>query len=91
MMSGSGGNSTGRSRERVWSRRSGGPRAPTRTARFRLRGLEADARYIVTDLDDPERPRQFPGRELMDRGLPITLPDRRSSAILIYVRPGEAK
>jgi len=60
--------------------------SPYELARFKLRGLEATARYRVTDLDKPETPQQFGGRELMERGLPISLPDPRSSAMLTYRR-----
>jgi alpha-galactosidase len=60
--------------------------SPYEMARFRLRGLEASGRYAVTDLDKPETPQQFSGRELMERGLPITLPAPRSSAVLTYRR-----
>ena len=43
---------------------------------------------IVTDLDQPENSPQFSGSELMERGLPITLRDQRSSGLFTYRRAG---
>jgi alpha-galactosidase len=60
--------------------------SPYELARFKLRGLEAAVRYVVTDLDKPETPQRFSGRELVERGLPITLPVPRSSCLLTYRR-----
>ncbi|HEY9171147.1 MAG TPA: NPCBM/NEW2 domain-containing protein [Verrucomicrobiae bacterium] len=39
------------------------------SARFKLRGLDANARYVVTDLDHPDRPQTLTGAELMEKGL----------------------
>ncbi|HEY9172030.1 MAG TPA: GH36 C-terminal domain-containing protein, partial [Verrucomicrobiae bacterium] len=39
------------------------------SARFKLRGLDANARYVVTDLDRPDRPQTLTGAELMEKGL----------------------
>jgi len=60
--------------------------SPYETCRLRLRGLEADPLYAVDDLDRPGETRRFPGKELLEKGLPVTLPVPRSSAILIYRR-----
>jgi len=65
--------------------------SPYEMARFKLRGLNAAARYSVTDLEKPELPQQFGGQELMERGLPITLVDPRSSGVLTYQRWSERK
>ena len=54
-------------------------------ARFTLRGLEADARYVVTNLDAPE-PRELTGRELMETGVRVELAERPSSAVIAYKR-----
>ena len=54
-------------------------------------GFAAAARYAVLDLDKPEAPRQFSGHELLERGLPITLAEPRSSGLLTYQRLDEAK
>jgi alpha-galactosidase len=60
--------------------------SPYEMARFKLRGLDSTARYLVTDLDHLDRPARFTGRELLESGLPLTLPAPRSSGILIYRR-----
>jgi alpha-galactosidase len=65
--------------------------SPYEMARFKLRGLEAETRYTVTDLDKLDAPLQLRGRELMERGLPITLRDPRSSGLSIYRRWSERK
>ena len=65
--------------------------SPYELARFKLRGLDAAARYVVADLDKPETPQQWSGRELMERGLPITLRDPRSSGLLTDRRLSETK
>ena len=49
------------------------------------------ALVLFASLDEPQTPRQFTGRELMERGLPITLPDTRSSGLLTYRRLAERK
>jgi alpha-galactosidase len=53
------------------------------SARLRLRGLNADANYLVTHLDTGRQ--QFcRGQNLMEKGLPITLADKPDTAILVY-------
>ena len=49
---------------------------------FPLFGLEADARYAVTDVDNPETATELTGRELMEGGLPITIKDKPGSAVV---------
>ena len=53
--------------------------------RFRLRGLDPDARYTVTDLDRNE-PRVVTGRELIDPGLRVEIANRPGAAIVTYKR-----
>lgn len=53
------------------------------SARFKLRGLEPDARYTLTDLD-AGRPQQFSGRELGEKGLLVTAPNRPSAVVILY-------
>lgn len=54
------------------------------SARFKLRGLEAGARYLVRDLDTPDAKPQFTGRELMETGLVLTLAEQPSARIVTY-------
>ena len=56
------------------------------TARFPLRGLDATGRYEVADLDDPTKKCEVAGRELMERGLPVTLNEKPAAGLLSYRR-----
>lgn len=56
------------------------------SARFKLRGLDPAARYRVEMLDAPKSAAQFSGGELMQRGLPVVLPDRPSAAVVTYIK-----
>ena len=53
------------------------------SARFKLRGLEANARYSLTNLDTPGT-KEMTGRELMEEGLPVSIAQRPSAAIVTY-------
>jgi alpha-galactosidase len=61
--------------------------------RLRLRGLDPEGRYEVTDLDAGE-PRLVSGREIATRGLQVTISDQPGSALVVYrrvdPRPGDA-
>ena len=50
---------------------------------FRLRGLEPDTNYEITNLDGGE-PQQASGRELMDKGLVINIADKPGAAVVAY-------
>jgi alpha-galactosidase len=63
------------------------PDSPFETARFRLRGLEAGARYSVSDLDAPGTA-EFSGKELMEKGLALSIPNRPGAVVLVYGRLG---
>ncbi|MGQ9699045.1 MAG: alpha-galactosidase [Armatimonadota bacterium] len=52
-------------------------------ARFRLKGLEPDAAYVVRDLDS-RRGRSYTGRELMEVGLRMEIARRPGAALLVY-------
>lgn len=56
-------------------------------ARFRLRGLDPEARYVVTEVTQ-DTTREMTGRKLMDEGALLTLPDRPQAAIYLYKRLG---
>jgi alpha-galactosidase len=53
------------------------------SARFKLRGLEPDAVYVLTNLDVAGTT-EMTGRELLERGLPVVLKERPSAAIITY-------
>ena len=55
------------------------------SARLPLSGLQEDARYRITDLDSGEQT-ELDGRELLQRGLPVAIPERPGSAVLMYER-----
>ena len=55
------------------------------TARFKLQGLDAAARYRVTNLD-VSGSQEMSGQELMERGLEIRLDRAPDSALLSYRR-----
>ncbi len=59
--------------------------SPFESARLRLRGLEPGVRYRFTDLDRPADDREFTGRELMESGLPVSVPVRPAALLLTYV------
>jgi alpha-galactosidase len=52
-------------------------------ARFKLRGLDERAIYIVTDLDTKET-RRWPGQKLMQAGLPVTAATRPAALLFRY-------
>ena len=54
---------------------------------FRLRGLEADAQYTITDLDSGEV-HETSGRELADTGLAVTAPTSPSALLFLYQKRG---
>lgn len=55
------------------------------TARFPLRGLAADDRYVVTNLDTGEQ-QTLTGRELLEQGLRVSLPVQSSDVVLTYAK-----
>ncbi|MBN2507122.1 MAG: NPCBM/NEW2 domain-containing protein [Verrucomicrobia bacterium] len=57
------------------------------TARFKLRGLDSAARYTVTNLDSGEQ-KTIPGRELIEDGLLVPVPDQPGDAVITYARAG---
>ena len=51
--------------------------------RLKLRGLQPDARYGITDFDIPGKTRMT-GRELMEQGLDIIIKDKPGAAVITY-------
>lgn len=59
--------------------------SPYEAARFRLRGLDPEATYRLLDFDQSQ-PQEARGQELLDSGLLVNLPERRSSCLIRYQR-----
>jgi alpha-galactosidase len=55
------------------------------SARLKLRGLDPDARYALTRFD-VEGATEMTGRELMEKGLAISIKDQPGAAIITYKR-----
>jgi alpha-galactosidase len=61
------------------------PQSPYESARFPLRGLDADGTYRITNLDPGDQQR-LTGRELTERGLGVAIAQRPGSALITYQR-----
>ena len=61
------------------------PNSAVTSMQCRLRGLDAQARYAIENLDRAEKV-EMTGAELATTGLMITLTKRRSAAIIVYRR-----
>jgi alpha-galactosidase len=57
--------------------------SPEPSARFKLRGLEVDAEYALTDLDSGQV-RRTSGRELAGAGLIVTARSRPGAEVILY-------
>jgi len=57
--------------------------SPYESARLRLRGLAAEARYAFADLDTG-RTTEATGKELAEKGLPLAIEAPRTAAVLMY-------
>ena len=53
------------------------------SVRLKLRGLEEDARYLITNLDSGERKTSL-GRDLMEKGLLVSVSDQPGDAVITY-------
>ena len=49
----------------------------------KLHGLEPTPVYTLTDLDQPGAT-ELTGRELLEKGLSVAIPDRRGAMIITY-------
>jgi alpha-galactosidase len=61
------------------------PESPYVSAAFPLRALDPDAKYSVANCDAPN-PMEFSGRDLVEKGLVITLHDQPGAAVFTYKR-----
>jgi alpha-galactosidase len=59
------------------------PQSQEAVARYKLRGLDPGAGYVVTNLDSGE-PQTRTGRELQDDGLAVSITDQPGSALIVY-------
>lgn len=59
------------------------PQCIYRAADLQLRGLDPGARYIATDLDQ-NKPLEMTGQDLIEKGLPVNIPDRPGAAVIAY-------
>jgi alpha-galactosidase len=57
--------------------------SPYEVARFRLRGLDPDTRYVVENLDLPGT-RELTGQTLTETGLSVPIQDQPGSAVIVY-------
>jgi alpha-galactosidase len=64
------------------------PKSPYESARFPLRGVEANGTYLVTDLDTGARQKQS-GQALLEAGVGAVISTRPGSALLTYKRQKE--
>jgi alpha-galactosidase len=61
------------------------PGSPYEMARLKLRGLDPRAAYRIRDMD-VEGEKRFSGRELLEKGLPVSITQQRGAVILMYDR-----
>jgi len=61
-------------------------RSAYESARFPLRGLEADAKYQVRDLDSAGDGDSFTGQELMTRGVRVEIRAQPGAAVVTYCK-----
>jgi alpha-galactosidase len=61
------------------------PQSGDESAQLKLRGLEPDASYVVSDLETGEA-KTLAGRDLLERGLTVTLKARPAAAVIVYER-----
>ena len=59
------------------------PKTPHSTGVFRLKGLDTESRYEVKDFNDDSK-EIHTGKELMEKGLTLTIRKRPDSALLYY-------
>ena len=58
--------------------------SPVESARFKLRGLDATAKYEVENLDGGKE--THTGRELMEKGLAVTINQQPAAVVFAYKR-----
>jgi alpha-galactosidase len=61
------------------------PKSPAVAMKFKLRGLDPEARYSVKNFDQPGAV-EMTGSELLEHGLLVSLPQPRDAALITYRR-----
>jgi alpha-galactosidase len=56
------------------------------TAQLPLHALDANAKYAVTNVDEPDKRLEVSGKELVENGLVITMQEKPSAAVFVYER-----
>ena len=59
--------------------------SPFKAGTFKLRGLDPDARYIITD-EDTGKQRVAHGKELLEKGIEINLPTPNTCVLFTYLK-----
>ena len=62
------------------------PESVFSAAQLPLKALVPECRYAVVDVDAPDAKREFSGRELLEKGLPVTINEKPAAVILSYER-----
>ena len=60
--------------------------SPEGSARLKLHGLDATAVYTLVNLDDVSSSIQVTGRELLETGLNISIPERPADVLITYAK-----
>ncbi len=62
------------------------PLSPYTVVRLPLRGLDASATYVLTDLNHPDQPRTVGGKELADQGLEVRMDGKPAATFVTYAK-----
>jgi alpha-galactosidase len=60
--------------------------SPYESIRVKLGGLDANAAYVVTNLDEPNAAAEMTGKQLMEGGLAIAVKDCPGAAVIVYTK-----
>ena len=53
-------------------------------ARFPLKDLDPEARYVVKSVANPESAEEISGKDLLENGLLVSLPEKPGAAVVVY-------
>jgi alpha-galactosidase len=60
--------------------------SPVSEDRMKLKGLDADAEYIIRDMDKPEKPFVLTGNRMTNEGVPVKIETAPHTMIMRYER-----